>query len=422
MMKRNIIVATFLILAGSLVAQPQQWFEVASGTNKKMNVVDFPSANVGYIGGNDSLLLKTTDGGKTWIPLNYSGVTFFPNEENIVNLKFVNELVGFMTVGPYSGVYKTINGGVSWTLVQNLNTCFNQGLFFFDENNGFVGGSGCFQGEMIERLSGGVWTTATINTPTWDAENLIVDIDFSDPNFGLAASHSGYILRTTDGGLNWDTIPSPAGMQNPITSVLILNGTTALAGYVSAMTGFGMYITTDAGLTWQEDMNSATFLYPDFLCLHQSQNGRVFSGGSSQSMNEGVIFEVSDDLSDWTYSLVDHSINSIDGYYDSVVFAVGDSGYILVNVDLAVLNVNENQTLMENVVIYPNPVSDILHISASPILSEENARIRIVSLNGEVVLEQVFTPTLDLREFQTGIYILEIESGNVISREKISKF
>lgn len=409
------------MVIGNIAAQPQQWFQVASGTNKKLNVIDFPSVNVGYIGGNDSLLLKTTDGGRNWSELNYSGVTFYPGGENIVNLKFVSEQIGFMAVGPYSGSYKTIDGGLTWTAITNLSTCFNQGLFFFDENNGFIGGSGCFQGEYIDKMTNGVWSPSTVNTPTWAAENLIVDIDFLDANFGLAASNGGYILRTIDGGLTWDTIPSPAGGLNPITSVLILNNTTALAGYISLNVGFGLFITTDGGLTWQEDMNSATFLYPDFLSLHQSVNGRVFSGGVSQGMSEGVIFETPGDLSNWMYSSVDYAINSIDGYADSIVFAVGDSGYIVTNVNPLTLSLNKNFIEISDAVLYPNPTSSILNISSSMLLNEENAQIKIVSLNGEIVSQMKFNATIDLSSLHSGIYFLEIKTDNGMIRKKIIK-
>lgn len=420
-MKINILFATFLLVAGNSFAQPQQWTEISSGTNKKLNVIDFPSVNVGYIGGNDSLILKTTDGGRNWSEINYSGVTFFPGGEHIVNLKFVNELVGFMTVGPYSGTYKTVDGGLNWTQIQNLSMCYNHGLYFFDENNGFVGGSGCFQGELIERLSGGVWSPATINTSTWDAQNRITDIDFLDANFGLASSRGGYILRTTDGGLNWDTIPSPAPAGNLITSVLILSNTVALAGYNSVNVGFGLYITTDGGLSWQEDMNSATFLYPDFLCLHQSANGRVFSGGTSQNMSDGVIFEAPEDLSFWTYSSVTHPINSIDSYADSIVFAVGDSGYVVTNVDPAVLSIKEELDALQSIVLFPNPVSSILYIDLNEMVIQENSQIRILNLKGEVILQKKFETSIDLSEFRTGLYILELTTDKEIIRKKISK-
>src|SRR5690606_35849383 len=97
----------------------------------------FASPAVGYIGGNDSLLLKTTDGGFTWNQVSYTGVTFFSSGEHIVDLEFVSESVGYMTVGPYSGTYKTTDGGSTWTPINFIGAmCYNYGMYLFSEDNG----------------------------------------------------------------------------------------------------------------------------------------------------------------------------------------------------------------------------------------------------------------------------------------------
>ena len=224
------------------------WYEIPTGTNKQLNVIEFASANVGFIGGNDSLLLKTTNGGVSWDSLSFTGVTFGLGGEAIVNLKFVSESIGYMTVGPYSGSYKTTDGGLTWSLITFTGTmCYNQGMYFFSEDNGAIGGSGCFQGEHIEMMSAGVLTVPTINTPSWTASDIVLDIDFEGANFGLAVSESR-IVRTTDGGATWDTIPH--GFPDILlTSIEIMDDTLAYAGYIDLSSNFGLLMTTDAGLT-----------------------------------------------------------------------------------------------------------------------------------------------------------------------------
>ena len=64
------------LLLATLFASAQNWHQIPSGTTSKLNTIDFPSASIGYIGGNDSTLLKTTDGGETWNPVNFSGGDF----------------------------------------------------------------------------------------------------------------------------------------------------------------------------------------------------------------------------------------------------------------------------------------------------------------------------------------------------------
>jgi photosystem II stability/assembly factor-like uncharacterized protein len=420
-MKRKMMLAVFTLFMIAASSRAQEWFQVASGTNKKLNAIDFPSATVGYIGGNDSLLLKTTDGGQNWSPVNYSGITYYPGGEHIVNLKFINENIGFIAVGPYAGSYKTIDGGSTWTALTELTTCFNEGLYFFDENNGFIGGSGCFQGEKMNKMTAGVWSEPTINTPTWNAEHRIADYDFSSANFGLAASRSGYVLRTTDAGANWDTIPTPSSPMNPLTSILIVNNNLAYAGYESINSGFGLYISTDSGLTWQEDMNSATFLYPDFMCLHESGNGTVFSGGNSSSMSSGAIFESPGDGSTWNYSIVDEQINDISSYNDTIVFAVGDSGYIIINQDwgtASLVNLPLNSLPVE---VYPNPVENVLNLIIDEDLIADNSRIKVFSISGELVHSEVFSMQINLGKLKSGIYLVDIETINGLTTKRIIK-
>jgi len=398
----------------------QDWFQIETGTDKKLNTIEFPTANVGYIGGNDSLLLKSTDYGETWNPVNYSGVTFFPGSEHILNLKFVTNNIGFMTVGPYNGMYKTTDGGSTWTQITGLSTCFNQGMYFFDENNGFVGGSGCFQGEIIDRLSSGTWSQSTINSSTWDAMNYITDIDFLNSMDGLAASRSGYILRTDDGGITWDTVPTP-DLLNPVTSVLYVSPTLAYAGYETVSTGFGLYISTDGGLTWEQDMESATFLYPDFFCLHQSGDGKIYSGGYTPTGDQGVIFQNPGQWSSWETFALDQTINSIDSYYDSIVFAVGDSGYLVVNQPLDLLSIEEQMNESVSFELFPNPANSILNIVDEKQIINENAEINIYSLTGKLMANQKFTKTIDVSDLQTGCYIIEVSSEKNTYRKKFLK-
>jgi len=399
----------------------QEWFQVASGTNKKLNTIDFPSSTVGYIGGNDSLLLKTTDGGQNWSPVNYTGITFYPGGEHIINLQFITENIGFITVGPYLGSYKTINGGLTWTAITDLTTCFNQGLYFFDENNGFIGGSGCFQGEKMNKMTAGIWSEPTINTSTWNADHRIVDYDFSSTNMGLAASRSGYVLRTTNGGANWDTIPTPGVPMNPLTSILIVNNNLAYAGYESINTGFGLYISTDNGLTWQEDMNSATFLYPDFLALHESGDGTVYSGGNSSSMSSGAIFDSPNDGTTWNYSIVDQQINGISSYNDTIVFAVGDSGYIVVNQDWGTASLNNLTLNSASIDVFPNPVADELNFIRIQGIIDDNSQVLIFSVSGELVLTEVLSERVNVSNLKNGIYLVKIETPNGVLTKRIIK-
>jgi photosystem II stability/assembly factor-like uncharacterized protein len=114
---KSIILIQLIVLAISFSAYAQNWTQINSGTNKKINTICFTSSTIGYLGGNDSLLMKTTDGGATWSNINFNGINFLTGGEHIINMQFLNDNVGFITVGPYSGSYGTTDGGLTWNAI-----------------------------------------------------------------------------------------------------------------------------------------------------------------------------------------------------------------------------------------------------------------------------------------------------------------
>lgn len=423
--KAKALLILFLIGLGGFTASAQNWFQINSGTQKKINTICFTSSTNGYLGGNDSLLMKTNDGGATWTNVNYTGVTFYPNGAHILNLQFLNDNVGFMTVGPYSGSYGTTNGGVTWSLIPLPgNQCYNKGLFFFDENNGFIGGSGCFQGELISAVTSanwltGTWNLNTLNAPTSFPDNYITDIHFHNPQYGLAASRSGYIYRTGNGGLSWDSVATTLPL-NEITSVLIINDTLAYAGYQTTASGFGLYISTDAGLSWSFDGNSATFYYPDFFTLHQSNDGTIYTGGIS-AQAQGLIFSYQDNFGMWNFDPVDQAIYDIASYNDSIVFAVGDSGYIVVNHPQGItgnVTVNTSTTTCS---IFPNPASTIINIAGITGKQDNTGRLTFYNAMGQMVKSTAqISTSYDVTDLSPGIYFVElIFNGQQIQKKLI---
>ena len=400
------LIITTLLLGLSLTGFTQAtWQEIESGTDKNLIAISFGSSSVGYIGGEDSLLLKTTDGGLSWNQVDYSGVSFTNNDASIVDLEFVSDQVGYMTVGPFSGTYKTTDGGTSWTpLGTPKNMCYNQGLFFWDEENGYIGGSGCFQGEIIQVLSDGELSTAAINSSSNFSPQIVVDIDFLNNDFGLAASE-GRFLRTTNGGANWDTIPS--GVVHPLTSVEIINDTLAYAGYIDEQSsGFGILVTHDGGLNWTMDSQMATFFYPDYTDVHESSNGNIYVTAATDFPGYGSIFQRLNGI--WYPYSVDNSLNALDSYGDSTVFAVGDSGLVVTNLN-STLNNAERPTRPGELRIYPNPAYDQINFEISEERLNSGVRLRIWNSTGKLIrAETVNNSVVRLENMSPGIYILEV--------------
>lgn len=93
----------------------------------------------------NALILKTTDGGKTWKKVYQSARPY----ETTWKISFPTPKVGYVTIQSYNPdpnikqqrIVKTIDGGETWTemdLVED-NTAREFGIGFIDENHGFVG-------------------------------------------------------------------------------------------------------------------------------------------------------------------------------------------------------------------------------------------------------------------------------------------
>ncbi len=76
----------------------------------------------------------------------------------------------------------------------------------------------------------------------------LTGVTFSDPLRGLAVGHDLTILRTEDGGRNWQLIHEDRGEQPPFLDVLFIDD-----DHVLAVGAYGTFFeSTDAGRTWEK--------------------------------------------------------------------------------------------------------------------------------------------------------------------------
>jgi photosystem II stability/assembly factor-like uncharacterized protein len=416
---KTLLIAFFALTANLLIAQ--QWFDVSVPTDKKLNDIDFPTSTTGYIVGDSTTILKTIDGGENWVELNHIGLSSSTFSHQIVDVDFVDEQVGFVTIlSDNNGVYKTIDGGINWIPAGNSgsNMCYKGCTYVTDEDNYFVGGAGCFQSGQIDKYENSTWSISTVNYETFDPGQYVKDIDFNN-GIGIAVMHGTYFLRSVDDGVTWDSIPSTLPNSAFLTSVMFASADTVYGGYDDGNgSGFALLMSTDAGLTWGPDNNVGLFIYPSFLALGKANNGDVYTGGASWA-NAGIIFETSDG-NNWSMGSVNQPINGIASYGEDVTFAVGDSGYVVVNTDLASLGLNDKDYFYP-ITIYPNPTSDFIAIENE---FNKNVVYNLVNLNGQVVIADIVATngvTVDISQLETGIYYLKPMDKQFNTTHKIVK-
>lgn len=417
-MKTLISLMTILLLS-SAQAQLTTWYQRTTPTDHQLNCVDFPSENIGYIGGNDTLLLKTTDGGDNWTSIDFQGVTVFGGGEHITAIQFLNDTVGYMVVGPYGGTYKTTDGGFNWTLqTVTGNFCYVDALHFFNETDGVLGGSGCFEGELIQLINAGSSSLANAESGFGGGPNsMITDFDFLNGSLGLATSADSRIYRTTDGGANWDTIPVP--VSTPLTSVKFIDDTLVYAGYDDLGGSFGLLVSTDAGASWGMDGNSATFYYPAFHEIIETNSDQIYVGAAAQ-FEPGLIMEYNGQW--WNYYNVDQPIFGMDTYSDSVVWAVGDSGYVVTNFQAGSVGLGASKKQIE-FNVYPNPCQDAIAINLSGYDNDVD-ELLIFDMNGQERLKlngSSIQQSIDVSALSAGMYMICLRSKNGVSTERFIK-
>lgn len=190
------------------------WTVQNTGTSRPFYGLYFLDANRGWIvGGNQSgfsspysYVYATTDGGQSW-SLQYYGSDQF----KLVKVQFSNKEVGW-AVGELGLVLRTTNGGKTWTRM-DVGTGLNlNDLYFVSESEGWiVGRDGLLlytdnKGESWQHLSAG--TTDTLYR-----------VHFADAQRGWVTTSNGsagQVLETSDGGRTWQAqaFAPPYGFQS----------------------------------------------------------------------------------------------------------------------------------------------------------------------------------------------------------------
>lgn len=148
----------------------------------------FPVENIGYASGgmsfdmtNFGLIVKTTDGGKSWALLDPD-----ISLPDIRVLQFISEKTGyiFSTCG---ALYKTTDGGSSWIYLDST-YCAGNG-HFYSEKRGYYS-----DGPVIFKTSDG-GNSWVVDYGVSDDKNDIIDMYFDKSGRIYAATRYGYILR-----------------------------------------------------------------------------------------------------------------------------------------------------------------------------------------------------------------------------------
>lgn len=251
------------------ISSPPMWESVA---------MQFLDENTGFILKENRHIVKTTDGGQNWRTV-LEPVAF--NARNRVGgISFPTNQIGYawMSLNDYPEyyVYKTTDKGESWFQVKLLNGpgYISGNMDFFDENTGVIAGP---QRWMMRTTNGGNdWDTVFNfhSFPSHLTRKDFKDIYIINEDKAWVVG-IGFICYTTDKGLNWFYVNHNInGIDSSFYTVNFFNDT---LGYVACYDGT-ILKTTDGGLNWTVDLslkNSAIIFSAGI-----NQFGRAFFGTS----------------------------------------------------------------------------------------------------------------------------------------------
>jgi len=398
---------------------------------------------------------KTVNGGDTWAPGHVLGGSTY----GLGNICGINGNIAYVAiyngVGDQDntcGVYKTSNGGTTWThltgALQGL-ASFADNVWFWNENEGMCHGDVTGTGtsayfEIYTTSNGGSswvrvpkaniggganpdsgeggWTSviqavgdSTIifgsnkaklyishdRGHTWFISNTgiipstnggINKIAFKDKMNGLAAQTNGKVnlKETHDGGASWQPISSTGLLTGDLTYVKGTDNTFVSSGITGASFSF------DGGHTWEVSKGTERTQY---LVTGWVNNHIGWAGGFNISANDGGIYKFKGILQPTVTMATPEKVNAVKTGIDVMV-----SWEVPVTVGTVIgYNVYRNGVLLTTI-----PTTDLFYFDPTLAIGEYNYCVSAVYNNGESIQGCALAPiTVDIKEqskLQVSIY------------------
>lgn len=392
---KRIITLVFISINISVYAQWEQLIDVIPNLNDVQCITE----NTVIVVGDQGTIMKTTNGGLNWDSQSLD------NNHFLEKVQFRNESVGYILgiQGLETNIFKTVDGGESWTLILNSNlpditdiSCINQDIIYVSFEDG----------SLKKSIDGGV------NFLPINNDIGLVNIQFITENVGYATDGIN-VLKTINGGINW---VEKFHVEQPTFE-------SAIFYFINENTGFvkwqnDLFRTTDGGDTYTY-LDSVDSL---MLRLFAPSEKIIWGMSVEVPLNTTSILTMRGEIMDngsfekvegWPQFRSMHFINPTLGY------GVSSGGVIYKNTT-GLLHL-ETAKAESKIKIFPNPTSDLLNIDFGKNSAPDE--ITIFNCLGSIVFKRRCNKEknvqLDIKSFPKGVYIVEIKAETEYYRNKI---
>jgi len=236
MYTRKILICLLLITYAEVSAQ--NWELQNSGTKATLRSISFVDSLHGYVVGDSSTMLKTTNGGKNWLKLS------MPKQSVIFRkVQFISKTVGFV-VSSDGSLLSTTDSGLNWSvdiIMPDSSGFFHDDLCFINENEGWMTGrkegKNYGIGIIMHTTNGGKTWTKQLELKSYIQTDVkyFTSIKFINRETGWALASdyfdnfsSTFLYRTDNGGINWNIVNVIKSI--PVNDIKLINRDTLWIG------------------------------------------------------------------------------------------------------------------------------------------------------------------------------------------------
>ena len=382
-----------------------QWIskDPVTSTNASLYSIFFTSSSTGFVVGKDDnggLILKTTNGGDTWV--SYPALPY-----SFTKVYFTSKSTGYLSGVDNNGgiILKTTDGGTTWRLLQSPTTAFSYyNIHFTDSINGFING---IHGTIYKSSdSGSTWST--IPGSSWGLGS-VNSMFFASPTTGYVFGSNVYggIQKTTNSGSTWVTQAHPT--TTTLRSAYFIN---ASEGWVVGDSGT-ILKTSDGGAKWEQQV-SGTNEKLQSVHFSKATNGVIVG-------QNGIILKTIDGGTTWFSQLSNttESLNSVHLLDRNVAYVTGNKNTIRMTRNGGGYPLSMDHFDKNEIKVYPNPSNRLFALKSNTQILD----LCIKNSLGQTIYSKSINKLrveIDLDKHPNGIYFLIVSTSNGIIVSKIN--